>query len=82
MWFFLMNNCEIVGLEHFYKEKLREFGLWSFEKRRLLGHLIVASQCLKRAYEKAGNKFFSMICHNRIMGFKLKVDRFRLHIRE
>lgn len=64
MWFFLMNDCEmIVGLEHFYKERLREFGLWRLEKSRLLEHLIAACQSLKQVYEKAGNNFFTMICH-------------------
>ena len=52
----------IKGLEHLpYKDRLRELGLFSLEKGRLQGDLIVAFQYLKVAYRKAGEGLFTMV---------------------
>jgi len=56
----------IQGLEHLCcKERLRELGLFSLEQRRLWGDLVVAFQCLKRAYRKDGENIFSRACCDR-----------------
>ncbi|PKU35645.1 hypothetical protein llap_14047 [Limosa lapponica baueri] len=50
----------IRGLKHlYYEDRLREWGLFSLEKRRLRGDLIAAFQYLKEAYAKMGTNFLS-----------------------
>ena len=72
----------IRGLEHFsYKERLREPGLFSLEKRRLQEDLIVAFQYLKRAYKQEREQLFIRLDMKRGYGFKLRQGRFRLDIR-
>ena len=69
----------IKALEHLsYKDRLRELGLFSLEKRRLQGHLIVACWYVKEAYKKAGEILFIRACSDRGNGFRLEEGRFRL----
>ncbi|KAK4825017.1 hypothetical protein QYF61_023021 [Mycteria americana] len=67
-----------------YEEGLRELGLFSLEKRRLQGDLIVAFQYIKRAYKKDRERLFTKACSDRTSdnGLKLKEGRFRLDIRK
>ena len=67
-----------------YKDRLRELGLSSLEKRRLWGDLIAALQYLKRAYRKDGEGLFIRAYSDRVRGngFKLEKGRFRLDIKK
>ena len=74
----------IRGLEHLScEERLRELGLFSLEKRRLQGDLIVAFQYLKEAYKQEGERLFVRVESGRIRrnSLKLRQGWFRLDIR-
>ena len=66
-----------------YKERLRELGLFSLQKRTLRGDLFAAFQYLKRAFKKSGKRLFTRAWSDRTKGngFELKESRFGLGIR-
>ena len=62
----------IRGLEHLpYKDRLRELGLFSLEKRRLRGDLSAAFQYLNGAYKQEWSQLFERVDNSNTRGMVL-----------
>jgi len=73
----------IQGMEHLsYRDRLIELGLFSLEKRKVQGDLLVAFQYLKKSYRKEWTGSLAGSVVTRGNDFKLKESKFMLDIKK
>ena len=59
----------VQEMEHLSrKDRMRELGLFSLQKRRLWDDLIAAFQYLKGSYREGRDRLFSSVCGDRTRG--------------
>ncbi|KAJ7426486.1 hypothetical protein WISP_15301 [Willisornis vidua] len=65
-----------------YEEQLSSLSLFSLEKRRLRGDLIVAFNVLMRESREADPDLFSLVTGDRTQGNGMSQERFKMDIRK